>query len=124
MPFLNCVERVNQNALCLVIPNLFQEVQNDNLICDSLETILCKMDPCHYMEKQEPKTALDKYLIKLPCQSAASGLELQFAWEYWPNQEGTVRAAVLYELDPNNSQNYLQIINAPSDTLQILEVLH
>ena len=52
------------------------------------------------MKKQEPKTALDKYSIKLLCQSAASGLELQRAPKFWSNQEGTVQATVLHELDP------------------------
>ena len=84
MPFLNYVERVDQNAFCSIIPNLFQVLQNGNLICDDLEPLLIKWTHVT-IEKQEPKTALDKYLIKLLCQSAASELELQCAWEYWSN---------------------------------------
>ena len=75
MPFLNCVERVDQNALCSIIPNLFKELQNGNLICDNLKPFHVKWTHAT-IEKQEPKTALNKYLIKLLCQSAASGLEL------------------------------------------------
>ena len=64
------------------------------------------MDPLT-MEKQGLKTALDKYLIKLLCQSVASGLELQGAREYWSNQEGTVQATVLHELNPKLPKNNL-----------------
>ena len=55
MLFLNCVERVDQNALC---SNLFQELQNGNLICDDLKPVHVKWTHV-IMEKQEPKTALD-----------------------------------------------------------------
>ena len=34
-------------------------------------------------------SAFDKYSIKLLCQSVASGLEVQCAWEDWSNQEGS-----------------------------------
>ena len=76
MPFLNYVERVDQNALFSMIPNLFHVLRNGNLICDDLKPLLIKWTNVT-MEKQELKTALDKYLIKLLCQSAASELELQ-----------------------------------------------
>ena len=58
MLFLNCVERVDQNALCSIIPNLFQELQNGNLICDDLKPVHVKWTHVT-MGKQEPKTALD-----------------------------------------------------------------
>ena len=58
MLFLNCVERVDQNALCSIIPDLFQELQNGNLICDDLKPVHVKWTHVT-MEKQEPKTALD-----------------------------------------------------------------
>ena len=97
MPFLNFVERVNQDALCSIIPTLFQELQNSSLICDDLQPFRVKWTYVT-MEKQELKTALDKYLTKLLCQSAASGLEPQCPRKYCSNQEGTVRATVLHEL--------------------------
>ena len=37
MPFMNCVKRVDQNALCSIIPNILQESQNGNLICDNMK---------------------------------------------------------------------------------------
>ena len=98
IPFLNCVERVDQHAPCSIILNLFQELQNGNLICDDLKTFHAKWTHVT-MEKKKPKTALNKYLINFLRQSAASALELQCAWKYWSNQKGTVRATVVYELD-------------------------
>ena len=67
------------------------------------------------MEKQEPKSALDKYVIKLLCQSAASGSELQCAQEYWSNQEGTVQATVLHEMDPKQQSKL------PTNSLLVYE---
>ena len=96
---LNCVERVDQNVLCSIIPNLFQELQNDNLICDDLKPFHIKWTHVT-MKKQEPKTAPDKYIFKLLCQSAASGIELHCTWKYRSNWEGTVRATFLHELYP------------------------
>ena len=98
IPFLNCVERVDQHAPCSIILNLFQELQNGNLICDDLKTFHAKWTHVT-MEKKKPKTALNKYLINFLRQSAASALELQCARKYWSNQKGTVRATVVYELD-------------------------
>ena len=46
IPFLNCVERVDQNDFCSITQNLFQELQNNNLICGDLKPF--HMDPCHY----------------------------------------------------------------------------
>jgi hypothetical protein len=36
MPFLNCVERVNQSDLCRIISNLFEELKKGNLKCADL----------------------------------------------------------------------------------------
>ena len=98
IPFLSCVERVDQHAPCSIILNLFQELQNGNLICDDLKTFHVKWTHVT-IEKKKPKTALNKYLINFLRQSAASALELQCARKYWSNQKGTVRATAFYELD-------------------------
>ena len=90
---------MDQNAFSSIIPNLFQELKNGNLICDDLKPFRLKWTHVT-MEKQEPKTALDKYLLKLLCQSVVSRLELQCAREYWSDQEGTVRGTVIHELGP------------------------
>ena len=42
MPFMNCVKRVDQNALCSIIPNILQESQNGNLICDNMKSFHVK----------------------------------------------------------------------------------
>ena len=66
MPFLNCKERVDQNALCSIIPNLFQEFQKDNFICDDLKPFCIKWTQIT-MENQESEGARAKYLLKLIC---------------------------------------------------------
>ena len=98
LPFLNCMKRMDQNSLWSIMPNLFQELQNGNLIWDDLKPFHVKWTHVT-MEKQEPKTNFDKYLIKLLCQSEASRSQLQCVPKYWSNQEGTVRATVVYALD-------------------------
>ena len=42
MPFMNCVKRVDQNALCSIIPNILQESQNGNLSCDNMKSFHVK----------------------------------------------------------------------------------
>ena len=98
LPFLNCMKRMDQNSLWSIMPNLFQELKNGNLIWDDLKPFHVKWTHVT-MEKQEPKTNFDKYLIKLLCQSETSRSQLQCVPKYWSNQEGTVRATVVYALD-------------------------
>lgn len=104
MPFLNCVERVDQNALCTILPHIFQELQAGNLICDDLKPFYVKWTHID-MEKQKPTTDLDHHLLKKMCEEAATGFELQCAREYWSQNEKTERATALHKLLPTDRTN-------------------
>ena len=81
MPFLNCVERCNQNQLIEIIPSLHSDLENKILRSTSLE-------PYHVpwkhvdMDKQKPVTNLDKFILDEMCLKAAAGIELQCSREY------------------------------------------
>ena len=58
MRFLNCVERVDQNALCLIIPNLLQKLQNGNLTCDDLLLINIQSSFCVSQQQVDQKCSV------------------------------------------------------------------
>ena len=82
MPFLNAVERYNQDQLVEILPKLQKELESGILHNQSLKEFIVPWTHVA-MKNQVLTTELEHYLIKRMCSSAASGLEMQRAQEYW-----------------------------------------
>ena len=81
MPYLNAIEKVDQNELIKILPKLCADLKDGSggHTLDSYHvnwTHIC-------MRKQQPNTPLDIYLLKQMCIDAGGGVELQCAREYW-----------------------------------------
>ena len=79
MPFLNCVERTDQNDLVTFLPQLYEDLSDGKL--DTLK---------HYhvtwthiqMDKQLPSSDLDHHLLYKMCLNGAEGVKMQCGREY------------------------------------------
>ena len=105
MPFLNCVERCNQNQLVEILPTLHSDLKNKTLKSPSLQ-------PYHVpwthvdMDKQKPETELDKFILDEMCVKAAKGVELQCSREYWDDiDEDKLRATSIKNLSSEERKN-------------------
>ena len=94
MPFLNMVEKSDQNKLCELLPQLFDDLSSKNL--DSLPQFLV---PWKHVQIQETNnlSSLDDLILGEMCLRAAKGVELQCKREYWadPTDETKQRATRL-----------------------------
>ena len=106
MPFLNCVERCDQNQLVEILPILHNDLENKILRSPSLE-------PYHVpwthvdMEKQKPSTEHDKFILDDMCTNAAKEVKLQCSREYWDthlNEDGQ-RATSIQNLNIEERKN-------------------
>jgi len=76
MPYLNCIERSNQNELVKLLPKLCADLK---------EGKMDTMKPFHVpwthvnMSLQEPASPFDHHLLKMMCEHAAKGVEMQCA---------------------------------------------
>ena len=101
MPFLNAVEKCDQNELMPLLVQL-----HSDLLAGKMDTL----DPFHVpwthvnMQKQKPTTALDHLLLKNMCSEAAKGLFLQCTGEYWLESENP-RATQLHRLTEEERRN-------------------
>ena len=104
MPYLNCVEKSDQNYLVEMLPKLHRDLLNADMdtLCDY------HVDWTHVnMENHTPTTDLDNHLMKQLCLDAAAGVFLQCNREYWTSSATTTekRAKALHELTPEQRKN-------------------
>ena len=97
MPYLNCVEKSDQNYLVEMLPKLHRDLLNADMdtLCDY------HVDWTHVnMKNHIPTTDLDNHLMKQMCLDAAAGVFLQCNREYWTSSATTTekRATALHEL--------------------------
>ena len=94
MPYLNCVEKCNQNALTDILPRLYRDLANRSL--GTLEDY--KVEWTHVQaDNHSPSPELDKYLLLEMCKQAA-GVKMQRGQEYFPEDDREPRAAQLYKM--------------------------
>ena len=99
MPFLNCVEHNDQNQLIELLPKLFADLKAGVLVSAALKDLYVPWTHVA-MDKQKLVSELDHYLMKMMCQAAAEGLELQCSREYWSETDEGRRASALNKLAP------------------------
>jgi len=101
MPYLNCIERSNQNELVKLLPKLCVDLK---------EGKMDTMNPFHVpwthvnMSLQEPTSPFDHHLLKMMCEHAAKGVEMQCAKEYWEDSDAP-RATQLHKLKDDERKN-------------------
>ena len=102
MPYLNAVEKCDQNELLKILPALCSDLK-DGTIGKALEKYHVKWTHVS-MENQQPTTAFDKYTIKKMCIDAGAGVEMQCAREYWSESDNP-RATQLFKLTEEDREN-------------------
>lgn len=85
MPYLNFVERCEQNDLCTMLPVLYRDLLEAKM--DTLAQYHVEWSHIN-TTLQKPSTELDTFLITNTCTEAAAGLKLQCGREYFPGDEG------------------------------------
>ena len=95
MPYLNAVERVDQNELIKILPQLCNDLKNGSP-GKSLDSF--HVEWTHVKMKDQVVTSeLDKFIQKEMCITAGKGVELQCAREYWAESDNP-RATQLFKL--------------------------
>ena len=74
MPFLNCVEQLDQNGLLPILKKLYHDLNDGKL--DTLDRFSVPWTHIN-MEKLNPTTPLDHFLLQRMCIEAADGIHLQ-----------------------------------------------
>ena len=94
MPFLNCVERCDQNQLIVIIKQLYED-----LLQGKMDTLVDYNVPWTHVKTEilEPSSPLDHLILNKMCNEAAAGLHTQCAGEYWEDSEKP-RATQLHKL--------------------------
>ena len=110
MPYLNCVERCNQNDLLAILPTLFQDLKNGKL--DTLDEYAVKWTHMN-MQMMPPTTDLDNYILREMALKASEGVEMQCGREYWGDERES-RATELYKMCPKDLRN-LPTENMPAE---------
>lgn len=102
MPFLNCVEKCNQNQLMPILKKLHDDLQEGKM-----DTMSQYHVPWTHIDidKIVPVSPLDHAVIKRMCQEAAKGVHMQCAREYWDDQEQQPRATQLFKLTESERKN-------------------
>ena len=103
MPFLNCVEKSDQNGLMEILPKLYEDLKEEKF--DTLKDYIVPWTHVD-MESLKPVSLLDHQILSLMCKEAAEGLKMQCAREYW-GDERQKRDGVteLYKLQENERKN-------------------
>ena len=79
MPYLNCVERSDQNTLAEILPKLCADLAEKKM--DTLT--LYHVEWTHVsMKENGPRSELENFLLEQMCLQAAVGVELQCKREY------------------------------------------
>ena len=101
MPFLNCVEKTDQNELVVILPQLYADLSASKM--DTLKDYHVKWTHIE-MEKQQPSNNLENYLLKEMCVTAAEGVKMQCAREYW-GDERNPRVTELHKMTSDERKN-------------------
>ena len=114
IPFLNCVEKCNQDFLCYILPKLYKDLSKG--IMDTLDEY--KVPWTHVnMEQNSPESELDTFLLKQMCIKSAEGVRMQCSREYWDEDENTkLRASQLRKMS-SDVKSYLPKNNIVSERL-------
>lgn len=102
MPYLNFVEKTDQEQLCKILPKLYED--------------LCKEDTSTLKDYQVPWTHvnmvnnasssdLDKHILARMCIDAAKGVKMQCEREYWLEGTEGVRATQVHKLTAEERKN-------------------
>ena len=96
MPFLNCIERCDQNQLVELLRKLHDDLEEKNIFSEALKPFHVLWKHVN-MESQKPSSDLDHYLLDEMCFNASKGIKIQCAREYWKDHgftEGRVTSIV------------------------------
>ena len=93
MPFLNCIEKANQETLCKVLPKLHQDLSNIRM--DTLEKYHVEWKHVN-TKANAPSSKLDRYLLSVMCKYVAIRVKLQCSREYWDDKMGSTRATQIH----------------------------
>ena len=91
LPFLNFVEKNNQEKLLIMLPKLHEDLKNFNL--ETLQEFIVKY---RHVDVLELSSQLEEEIINQMCLKAADGIQLQCGREYgFAKPEQSPRATVL-----------------------------
>ena len=76
MPYLNCVEKCDQNFLVKHLPKLYNDLRQSKM--DTLSDFHVEWTHVN-MKAHAPSTELDNYLLSEMSLEAASGIELEYS---------------------------------------------
>ena len=110
MPYLNAVEKCDQNQLMAILPKLCADLKQGT-IGKTLEDFHVEWSHTN-MKKQTPTTALDAHLFKQMCVDAGAGVEMQCARNIGVNLITQELATQLFKL----SETVLE--NLPTENLE------
>ena len=102
MPYLNFIEKSDQNELCQSLPLLYQGLKNGNLT--TLKEYHVEWTHIS-MKGLAPTSLLDKHLLERMLHASAGGVRMQCGGEYFSDDERTPRATQLYKLTPDERKN-------------------
>ena len=101
MPYLNCIERSDQNALMKTLKQLYLDLKDGKM--DTLKEFHVEWTHVQ-MKDQQPTSSFDKHILNLMCKNAAKGVYLQCASEYW-DENSNPRATQLHKLTHDERKN-------------------
>lgn len=102
MPYLNAVEKGDQNKLITILPQLCSDLKDGNMGTTLQAYHVEWSHIC--MKNQTPITCLDTHLLKHMCIDAGVGVEMQCAREYWEDTENP-RATQIFKLSQEDREN-------------------
>ena len=108
MPYLNFVEKSDQNDLCKTLPVLYGDLRNGNM--ETLNQYHVEWKHVS-MANQVLTTDLDHYLLKEMCAESAEGVKMQCGREYFKDDARESRATQLHLL------SYEERTNIPTENL-------
>ena len=89
MPFLNLVEKSDQDTLVNILPQLCSDLAQRKT--DTLSQYKVEWTHVHVV-KNGPESDLDQFLLGAMCEQAAIGVELQCKREYWSAEDDSTPA--------------------------------
>ena len=102
MPYLNCIEKVDQNSLVDILPKLWIDLIGKKT--DTLKDYQVEWTHVN-MKNHIPMTDLDNHLLSEMCVDAAIGVEAQCKKEYWCEDDLGRRATAIHTLTPDERKN-------------------
>ena len=105
MPYLNFIEKGNQQDLVEMLPKLYMDLKQGKV--DTLERYEVEWT---HVQEHPPTGELEKYIIYQMCRLTAEGVKLQCGREYWKD-ERQPKVTVLHELPKD------QLLNIPTHNI-------